>query len=274
MGLAQGAGTMTTKTKSVWAAPLALAGALALGGGCATADSGDGEEAHVYRIHEIVLPQSFEDVRRVAFDLDGDGRLDNAAGATLMSFFMNFDGSAEALATLANQALADRRVDWFVELDRDPHEGPAQVISIRGAIDADSIDALPATLLADVVGDWPVTWIEASTVAGEVAIEGGWLKGRIGFALPADALPVVVEPMARYFTDKLQAGELEMSALMDADRDGTITSEEFLDFELVKTMLQPDVDVLGDDNLLESWSGALGVVARPIHDGAADAVID
>ena len=76
--------------------------------------------------------------------------------------------------------------------------------------------------------------------------------------------------MARYFTQRLQAGELVMTALMDVDQDGVISTDEFLDHELVKQLLQPDVDLIGGDGVLDSWSGAFDVRAVPPGVGAPD----
>jgi hypothetical protein len=249
MSLALGAGMHTR---------LLVVAAL-LAGGCATAEESEllgGTE--VYRIHEVTLPRTFDDVRRVAFDLDQNGTLDNAAGTTLMSFFMNFDGAGDLLPELVNQALADERVSWYIAVKRDVAAGRAEVMAVYGT-DADAGDAVPGTLFADVIGDWPVTWMATTGIAGEVAADGASLSGRLGFALPQSALHALAEPMARYFTEKLQAGELVMTALMDADEDGVITVDEFLDHQLVKQLLAPDVDLLAADGHLDSWSAAFDI---------------
>lgn len=232
-----------------------------LAGGCATAEESEllgGTE--VYRIHEVRLPRTFDDVRRVAFDLDGNGTLDNAAGSTLVSFFMNFESAADALPRLVNQALADERVSWYVAVNRDGQSGRSQVTAMYGS-DADAGDAVPGTLFADVIGDWPVTWMATTGIAGEVTADGTSLAGRLGFALPRSALVGIAEPMARYFSEELAAGELDMTALMDADHDGVITVEEFLDYELVQQLLAPDVDLIGTDRQVDSWSAAFEVRA-------------
>jgi len=230
-----------------------------LAGGCATAEESEllgGTQ--VYRIHEVTLPKTFDDARRVAFDLDGNGTLDNAAGTTLMSFFMNFDGAGDALAEVLNQALVEERVNWYIAVDRDVARGHAQVTAVYGS-DADAGDAVPGTLFSDVIGDWPVTWMATTGIAGEVAVDGSSLSGRLGFALPQSALALLAEPMARWFTEKLQAGELQMTALMDVNEDGVITVEEFLGHELVQQLLAPDVDLVGADHRLDSWSGAFDI---------------
>ena len=233
--------------------------AAVLAGGCATADESEllgGTE--VYRIHEVTLPNTFDDVRRVAFDLDQNGTLDNAAGTTLMSFFMNFDGAGNELAAIVNQALAEERVSWYMAVDRDPSRDRAEVMAVYGT-DADSGDAVPGTLFSDVIGDWPVTWMATTGIAGEVAVDGAALSGRLGFALPKGALAALAEPMARWFTEKLQAGELEMTALMDSDDDGVITVDEFLAHQLVAQLLAPDVDLVAGDRVMDSWSAAVDI---------------
>src|SRR4029079_15816530 len=185
-----------------------------------------------YRIHDVTLPRTFDDVRRVAFDLDQNGTLDNAAGTTLMSFFMNFDGAGDTLGALINQALTEDRVSWYVAVHRDVQNGRAEVMAVYGT-DAESGDAVPGTLFSDVIADGRVTWMATTGIAGEVAADGASLRGRLGFALPQSALVSLGEPMARYFTEKLAEGQLQMTALMDVDRDGIITVDEFLSYQLV-----------------------------------------
>jgi len=233
--------------------------AAAVAGGCATAEESDllgGPE--VYRIYQVSLPHTFDDVRRVAFDLDQNGTLDNAAGTTLMSFFTNFDGAGDALAALVNQALAEERVTWYLTVDRGAEAGRAQVLAVYGQ-DADAGDAVPGTLFSDVIGDWPVTWMATTGIAGEVTADGSSLSGRLGFALPQSAITALAEPMARYFTEQLQAGQLQMTALMDSDEDGVITVDEFLSHELVAQLLAPDVDLVAADRRFDSWSAAFDI---------------
>lgn len=250
--------------------------AAVLAAGCATAEESEllgGTE--VYRIHEVTLPRSFDDVRRVAFDLDGNGTLDNAAGTTLMSFFMNFDDAADALTAIANQALAEERVRWYIAVRTASEDGPAQVTAVYGA-DADAGDAVPGTLFSDIIGDWPVTWMATTGIAGEVSVDGASLSGRLGFALPESALAALAEPMAAWFTEELQAGHLQMTALMDADQDGVITVEEFLHHELVEQLLAPDVDLVAGDHHADSWSAAFGIrgVAAGLDVPGDDPVVD
>jgi hypothetical protein len=233
--------------------------AAVLAGGCATADESEllgGTE--VYRIHQVTMPRTFGDVRRVAFDLDQNGTLDNAAGTTLMSFFMNFDGAGDALAGMVNQALEEERVTWYIAVRRDVAAGRAEVMAVYGT-DADAGDAVPGTLFSDIIGDWPVTWMATTGIAGEVSVDGGSLTGRLGFALPKSAIAQLAEPMAAWFTEELQAGHLQMTALMDADADGVITVDEFLAHELVAQLLAPDVDLVAGDRQLDSWSAAFEI---------------
>lgn len=233
--------------------------AAVLAGGCATAEESErlgGTE--VYRIHEVTLPGSFDDVRRVAFDLDQNGTLDNAAGTTLMSFFMNFDGAGDELAAMINRALSEDRVSWYMAVRRDAARDRAEVMAVYGT-DADAGDAVPGTLFSDIIGDWPVTWMATTGIAGEVSADGAALSGRLGFALPKSALVQLAEPMAAWFTEELAAGHLQMTALMDADQDGIITVDEFLAHELVAQLLSPDVDLVAGDRVMDSWSAAFDI---------------
>jgi hypothetical protein len=179
---------------------------------------------------------------------------------------MNFDGAGDTLDALINQALTEDRVSWYVAVRRDVQANHSEVMAVYGS-DAESGDAVPGTLFSDVIGDWPVTWMATTGIAGEVAADGASLRGRLGFALPQSALVSLAEPMAHYFSEKLAAGELQMTALMDADSDGVITVDEFLHYELVAQLLAPDVDLLSADGLvgadghLDSWSAAFDIQA-------------
>jgi hypothetical protein len=157
-------------------------------------------------------------------------------------------------------------VSWYVTVHRDAQGNRSQVTAVYGT-DAEAGDSVPGTLFSDVIGDWPVTWMATTGIAGEVAADGASLRGRLGFALPQSALVSLAEPMARYFSEKLAAGELQMTVLMDANSDGTITVDEFLHYELVAQLLAPDVDLVSADGLvgadghLDSWSAAFEIQA-------------
>jgi hypothetical protein len=237
---------------------LGLVVAAAATGCAAGGPTQESETAEIYRIHEAVIPTSYDEVRAMSFDLDGNGRRDNAAGATLMSLFANFSDAAATLPKNINAALTDGGVTWYVAVDRE-----AGTVSLFG--DEMVGDAAPGTVFADMLGDWPVTWIPANGTVGELAVGAdGMLTGNVGFAMPAEFASTLVAPMAQYFTQRLQDGDLLMTAAMDVNHDDVISPDEFLGWELVRALLEPDVDLVGNDGIADSWSIGFGVRAFPV----------
>lgn len=275
-----GAGTMLKLRDINWVAPMALAGVVAVAGGCATAEESDvltGTE--VYRIQEVYLPTSFEEVRQMAFDLDVNGTPDNAAGATLMSLFNTFDEAAETLPTLINDALVNDTAAWTLTVERDPETGIIDSVSLGDERKLGYLaDSAPATLFSDLIGDWPVTWSEVHGAVGDfgvIAEDDGALYGRLGFAMPQATLRTLAEPMARFFTEQLEAGRLgETNSMMDQNEDGVITTDELLDFELVRTLLMPDVDLIAADGTKDCWSVGIRVRAWPAGHSPIDTPVD
>lgn len=269
---------MKKRSKSSLIGSVGLAGAVAVAAvGCAAGGPSqqDSESAEIYRIHEVHVPTTFEEVRAMAFDLDGDGRSDNAAGTTLMSLFANFSDAAEKLPQNINDALSEGGVTWYLALDRDADTG-APAVSLFGEEMVG--DAAPGTVFSDMLGDWPVTWVPAVGAVGELTVAAdGMLSGNVGFAMPAEAAATLAAPMAQYFTKRLQQGDLIMTAAMDVNHDDVISTEEFLDWELVRALLEPDVDLVGEDGRADSWSVGFGVRAFPVGGGTGsvdDSAVD
>jgi hypothetical protein len=226
-------------------------------GGAACVAAGPSEETEVYQIEQIMLPATYVDAERVAFDLDGDGNRDNAGGAALASMFRTIENASELLPIALQSSLDRGQVSWALEVDRDLASG--DVLAVRSVDPTGASDLIPASILSDILGDSPVTWAEARGFVTEFGVtHAGQLSGRLGFALAEEELPVVVEPLARFFTQKLRAGELLATASMDLNQDGVITAQEFMDSEVVRLLLQPDVN-LDDDDGADSWSVAFGI---------------
>lgn len=229
-----------------------------------------------YRIDRIELPQSAEESARAALDLDGDGAVDNVGGNALASFQAAIETAGEALPLAVQTGLDGGRVDWIIEVGKDTvlsgraaaalhtgadsdGDGVYQIIDGvalvgDGRADGDLVrthagdGVIPASFLADAIGDWPVVWVTGIGVALAVrAPLDGELEGRIGFATRADFAPVIAGPLAAFMTERLQAGTLVWAADMDADRDGVITEEEFLASPITKALLNPDLDLLDED---------------------------
>ena len=245
-----------------------------------------------YRIDRIDLPQGADEADAAALDLDGDDTPDNVGGNALASFQAVIETAGERLPVSVDEGLAGGRVDWIIEVGRDTvlpgraaaalhagsdddGDGRYQIVDGielvgDGSQDGDLVRTvggdgrIPASFLADVNGDWPVTWVNGIAVALAMREQpGGELEGRLAFATRGDFGPVIAGPLAEFMTERLQAGTLVYAAEMDADRDGVITEEEFLADELTRILLNPDLD-LDDDGGFESMSAGFRVHATPV----------
>ena len=273
-------------------------GAFAALAGCAADDDPEQEvppdyRSTWYRIDRIELPQSSAEADEAALDLDGDGEVDNAGGNALAVFQVVIETAGEQLPLSVQDGLDGGRVDWLIEIGRDTVLPGRAAAALHRAADADrdaryEIDdgvelvgdgrddgdrlrtragrgVVPAAFLADVIGDWPVTWVNGVSLALEMrAPSGGELDGRIAFATRRDFGPVVAGPLAAFMTERLQAGTLVYAADMDTDGDLVITEEEFLASPLTQVLLQPDLDLLDDDGALDSMSAGFRVHATTV----------
>ena len=271
--------------------------ALATLGGCALDDEGEPPvppeyRSTYYRIDRIDLPQGAQDADAAALDLDDDGEVDNVGGNALASFQAVIETAGERLPLAVDAGLDGGRVDWILEVGHDSVLPGRAAAALHAAADSDrdllyeitdgialvgdgrqdgdllrtraGDGRIPASFLADVNGDWPVTWVNGIAVALAMREQpGGELEGRLGFATRGDFGPVIAGPLAEFMTERLQAGTLVYAAEMDADRDGIITEEEFLADELTRILLNPDLD-LDHDGGFESMSAGFRVHATPV----------
>jgi hypothetical protein len=246
-----------------------------------------------YRIDRIDLPQTTEEALDASLDLDGDGSTDNAGGNALVVLQSVIETAGERLPLTVQAGLDGGRVDWIVEIGRDTvvpgraaaalHAGADSdqdgvyeiadglALAGHGSEDGDAVRTgagrgrVPASFLADVIGDWPVTWVNGIALAVSLRQPStDEVEGLIGFATRGDFGPVVAGPLAELMTERLQAGTLVLAADMDADHDGIITEEEFLDSPLSQALLGPDVDLLDDDGSVDSMSAGFRVHASAV----------
>ena len=246
-----------------------------------------------YRIDRIEVPQSSDEAAEAGLDLDGDGEADNGGGNALAVFQTLIETAGEELPLSVQAGLEGGRVDWIIEIGRDtvlPGRAAAALHAARpgdrdgtfrvadgvelvgdGRDDGDRVRTrwghgrVPASFLADVIGDWPVTWVNGVAVGVSVAEQSdGGLEGRIGFATRGDFAPVVAGPLAAFMTERLQAGTLVYAAYMDADRDGVISEAEFLASDLTQALLGPDLDLMDEDSDPPTFD--------PGQDGAVDSM--
>lgn len=251
------------------------------GDDAAGADPAPPPEAELYRIDRLEVPASYQELEQAGLDIDGDGAADDAAGGILVVLMQQFGSARTQLPeSIARRLDADPpEVDWLLELDRDPDTGEVVSVELRRGADKggggryevpDLLGAgpsqAPASLLGDVLGTSEVTWLDATPVVARVVRDtDGGVTGRIGFGLSPDrAARAVAVPMARFLTDRLEAGALVYSADMDADGDGVITPDEFLRFDLTRSLFAPDLDldpaVSGNDTL----SAGFRIHATPV----------
>jgi hypothetical protein len=272
-------------------------GAFAALAGCAADDDPEPDvppdyRSTYYRIDRIELPQSSAEADEAALDLDGDGEVDNAGGNALAVFQVLIETAGEQLPVSVQDGLDSGRVDWIIEIGRDDIIPGRAAAALHRAADADGdaryeIDdgvelvgngrddgdrlrtragrgVVPAAFLADVIGDWPVTWVNGVALALEMRASGAELAGRIAFATRRDFGPVVAGPLAAFMTERLQAGTLVYAADMDTDGDLVITEEEFLASPLTQALLGPDLDLVDDDGALDSMSAGFRVHATAV----------
>lgn len=281
-----------------WMSALSAIAAFAALAGCAADDDPEPDvppdyRSTGYRIDRIELPQSSEEADEAAVDLDGDGEVDNAGGNALAVLQVVIETAGEELPLSVQNGLDGGRVNWIIEIGRDTVLPGRAAAALHRAADVDrdgryEIDdgvelvgdgrddgdrvrtragrgVVPAAFLADVIGDWPVTWVNGVAVGLEMrAPSDGELEGRIAFATRRDFGPVVAGPLAAFMTERLQAGTLVYAADMDADGDLVITEEEFLASPLTQALLQPDLDLIDDDGALDSMSAGFRVHATAV----------
>src|SRR5204862_1377678 len=143
-------------------------------------------------------PVLFDDIHQVAFDLDGDGDVDDAAGIALAGLLSFFPTAAQELPQSIQARIDDGMIVW-----------PLEVPDARTVPDAPDVpdvravrlpDGAPASALADVIGNAPIVWEPADAARAELAVDadGGGVSGRLGFAMPAEVQDAIAVPLARY----------------------------------------------------------------------------
>jgi hypothetical protein len=260
-------------------ATLARFATLGLPAGCAAQDDEPPPPEYrstYYRIDRIDVPQTTDEALDAGLDLNGDGTRDNAGGNALAGLQSLIETAGDRLPGSIQAGLDSGRVDWIIEIGRDTVMPGRAAAAMHAAADSDQDGVyeiadglalgghgredgdlvrtdsgrgrLPASFLADVIGDWPVTWVNGIAVGvSMVERSGDGVEGRIGFATRGDFAPVVAGPLAEFMTERLQAGTLVYAADMDADHDGIISEEEFLASPLTQALLGPDLDLLDED---------------------------
>ncbi|HEU5058016.1 MAG TPA: hypothetical protein VFU21_15905 [Kofleriaceae bacterium] len=271
--------------------------ALAAVAGCAMDGEADSPPpdytSSYFRIDRIDLPQDAADAADAALDLDRDGSPDNMGGNALASLQATIETAGEELPRSVAAGLDGGRVHWIIEIGRDSVVPGRTAAALHAADDSDGdlvyeiadgialtgdgrdndgavrtwggAGRVPASFLADVQGDWPVTWVNGIAVGLAVSQPSDEeLAGRLGFATRGDFAPVIAGPLAAFMTERLQAGTLVYAADMDTDGDGVITPEELLASPLTRALLAPDLDLLEDDEVADSLSACFHIHATAV----------
>jgi hypothetical protein len=241
----------------------------------------DGAAVHHYRITSIEVPDSPQLVELAAFDLDGDGTLDNQLASAYSSMQQQdslyevegpsalrltddvgwvlslYDGRGVAGARLARGVIVDGHALPLDEVE--PATGPsldAPFVLTGGAA------MLPLGTLTDALGDRDAGW--ESAVLTQIAVESfgrDTARVRVGLALPAAEIrPVIVSNLAAFFTAALAAGHSEYGEIVDDNGDGVVSEAELESDALFQGLMNPDVVTDAGDAI----SMALWLIATPL----------
>jgi len=247
----------------------------------------------------IVLPTNAPMAHDLAFDLDGDGAVDNAfgnfltvLGAQNLSVQSFMDGAVQTGSIVlvhrlqANDLATDPTVSWQVWLGQiggtPKFDGTDLVTPLPGGpTDAAVFGAITTGQFATTVPG-PVS-IQLVLASGPIRLDlhdarisatvssAGCGEGRLGGALLAtDVQSVFLPALAADFQTVVErdcpsatcmpgSEGAALETLFDADHDGTITASELATNTLIATVLVPDLD-------LQDGAG------HPGHDGVADAL--
>ena len=223
----------------------------------------DGAAVHHYRITSIEVPDSPVLVERAAFDLDGDGTLDNQLASAYSSMQQQdslyevegpsalrlgddvgwvvslYDGRGIAGARIGRGVVVDGHALPLDEVEpaTGPALDPAFVLSGGAAM-------LPVGTLTDALGDRDAAW--ESAVLTQITVESfdrNTARVRVGFALPAAEIrPVIVANLAAFFTAALAAGHSDYGEIVDDNDDGVVSEAELEADGLFQGLMNADVE--------------------------------
>jgi hypothetical protein len=295
-------------------APIGAGGADAPGGGDeadapAGGDGADGPgqsggfdaPAAAAGFHEVMsslkLGGDSNEARTFAFDLDGDGKVDDRLNDTVITvgglIGLDFDASLASLlqsgsfvvldSIHADSLSADATAAWQLYVgnpqpDPDLTSGHGQFsiaensprdAIVHGAIAGERFHGGPDTVTIEVAVVSGAPPLHLELVAAQVQAdltETGCTGGKLGGAIPVSRLEADVYPTLAAALTQILAGDPEnfFLVMLDANGDGTITAAELAANPTVKAVISPDLDLFdengdpGTDGKPESISLALG----------------
>ena len=234
---------------------------------CAEQDSPPDEtpEVHHYRVTAIDMPESSDEVGRMAFDLDGDTTWDNTLGTAywlLRQVYTSFEVETVAAERLRTD------VGWVLTIiDRMPGASAGLSLAevIDGAVEPPGLDAieaadgdafgrgfilrggealLPMGTISDAAGAADPAWLLTDRVALTVdAWDDATATVTLGVALGAEEVRAIVYPnLATYFTSKLDDPGANFARMLDADDDGVVTPDEIAANSWIDGYFRADLD--------------------------------
>lgn len=205
----------------------------------------------VYQIDRVELPRSSADAHEAAFDLDGDGMVDNALGQVGTSLLTMFSDVPLDLTSQTELHLAtdtDFRISVadcgptarLVSIGR-PDEAALPGVAVDGRIRAAGpAGAVPLVAVFDGAGG--AVSLFASSEQTELAVteDGDQLSGAVGFAIEARlAGRLVIHAMTAFIDRYLETGRDEL----DADHDGVVSESEVAANAFAQALLGSDLVV-------------------------------
>jgi hypothetical protein len=266
-------------------------------------------EARAYRIDAVDVPASISAALAVSLDLDDDtsARPDNAAGSIYAMLAGQYEGRLDQLRASIQAAFDGGRVRWILEVATCADGGNHARIGLHRASDLDGdgvfrvlpygylpavgerngvhilaregTAAAPVSALFDVLGAEPdITWVDGYAFTAEIDSEygDGSISGRLGLGLDRRAFAVAAVPLAAFYTEMLNLGASDYALTLDANADGVITADEFVEDQLMASFAAPDLDLIAPfagvdvywphrDGLEDSISLGLGFTAVPVE---------
>lgn len=238
------------------------------------------ERVHVYETDSMRVGSNAAETQSYAFDLDRNGRRDNALGSLLAALSAQLDVDAAIQAALASGEVAISHVVRARSFDRDAAatwrvDGGDR---LKGDFEGGHFEGGPGLIplrLGVVEGMAP---IELSLAEARVRAncDADACAGSLGGAIsPAQADAVVIPALAaamqsvvgRSCPDACSPEALLILSVFDVNQDGLVSADELRANSIIQAVLFPDVDLYrangkpGQDGITDSLSFAVGFTA-------------
>lgn len=236
-------------------------------------------ERRTYRIDSLTLPLTGAEVDALGVDLDDDGVTDNQAGNAFSLVAQAYPDLAESTPPRLARRLAGDVV-WPLAVETCGTRARVRVgdaaYAAAGSLENGRLvarlgtGAAPLGALADLADtDAAAGWHEVFPLEVDLRVDGATLTGTIAGGLAPGFEDLIAAGFLPYLQARLDAGDTDWGADVDADRDGQITPAELADNDLFAALVRPDLDVRGAgppavpaaDGTSESFSFGFGIRA-------------